>query len=176
MFFKPLFVVLLLSTSFPEKLVAQTKISDDIDKRLLLKLNSDSVFRYEINSSWSRGPMYFISFKNNKIRAGYFLPKEYITQLIIPRMLMPKNATVSDTVVFTDRPESRKIGKEIEMEKLRQLPCEIDCNVSEPDTDGFYYTLAFLSKDNSFHRSYYEIYYYFKSCPENPNLVELTYP
>ena len=155
----------------PKLSYGQSRIFDDQYRHLFFQLKPDSLFIYETYTTWGRGPIYFISFRKGEIRKGYLLTKQYLTNLLMPRFLLPKESTLTERIEYIDSSEVHQLLTKISIEKLRQLPNVVDCNAREGDTDGLHYSFTMFSENCSWSKSYYDIYYYLKQCPNSDVLL-----
>jgi len=135
----------------------------------------DSLYIYEVNSSWGSGVAYFLSFKNSCLRTGYYLNNNFINRILASRGLLPSDSLNNIfRVIETKIPDNNKqiIGA---INSIFLLPDEANIkNTCFKDfiADGSEYQFSKITMDTSFFKSYYEIYEYAKLCP---NLKEYKY-
>jgi hypothetical protein len=141
--------------------------------------NPDSLYVYEISSSWGSGVAYFISFKKNTAKTGYYFSNNFLYKMLAPRKLMPSD---SFNLIFRIEYNNvcyKKINKTIGNLKIFELPNDYnikDTCLKDFISDGGDYQLSKITKDTFVHKSYYEIYEYARLCPhikEYQKFIEL---
>ncbi|GAC1387471.1 MAG: hypothetical protein NVSMB45_17260 [Ginsengibacter sp.] len=147
---------------------------------LFKNLNSDSLYVYEVNSSWGSGIAYFISFEKCQVSSGYYLNNNFTYKQLSGRRLLPVDSSNSIfKIIYDNKIDTKKLILFIDKLKIFNLPYDYslkDKCIKDFISDGSNFQLSKLTKDTFYYKSYYEIYEYAKLCPhlkEYKKFVEL---
>lgn len=130
--------------------------------------NPDSLYVYEVNSSWGSGIACFISFKNSIIKSGYYLNSNFIYRQLAPRNIMPPDSLNVFRIIYSNPDNIKKLLSEIghlQIFKLRNEENIKDKCTKDFITDGNYYQFSKMINHTYLSKNYYEIYEYAKLCP-----------
>ena len=149
-------------------------------KTLIDNLKSDSIFLYEINSSWGSGIAYFIAFKKNAIKSGYYFSNNLLTKILESRKLLPADSSSTIfKIIYDKKIDAKKIILSLSKLKIFTLPNDNNLKgkcLKDIISDGSNFQLSKITKDTFYYKSYYEIYEYAKLCPhinEYKKFIEL---
>lgn len=125
--------------------------------------NPDSLYVYEVNSTWGRGIAFFIYFKKTTTKCGYYLNKNFLSGTLLPRNLVSGTEKITDRMVILNRTVDsiEALKNAIESLHIFSLPedqkFQNECGTSAI-TDGANYQLYKMGRGKNSFKSYYEIY------------------
>jgi hypothetical protein len=164
---KAFLIVLLTLSSFC--IYAQAKEPKAYYNSLTKQLSyPDTLFIYEVSSTWGNGIDLFIAFKNSQITSGYWLNKNFTQYRLLSRNLLPKDSLLGvEKLIIDSTINASTVLSFISRNHLFNVVNGDSCVMKDNVEDGNNYTLTKITKDSLITTSEYEIYNAHKQCPAN---------